>query len=156
MLRSLILAAVCACSLVAWGGDDEVSFKPKTYTPRKTLHDRSYRESAYTPSGKSRPVADKRVETARTPPPSRWRLFGRDKTLDAKKLEDVPVDQETAYKQEKQISVSTIKADPRDIPDRKPFEDSGKKLADAEYQKKESARAKNPLLEPRQGVKLPE
>ncbi len=152
MLRPLILVSFCACSLVTWGSDDEVRFKPKSYTPSQTLRDGSYREAVYTP--RTTETVGKSVEAPRSP--SRWRLFGRDKTLDAKKLTEVPVEKETAYKQEKQISVATIKADPRDIPDKKPFEDAGKKLTDTSYQKKDVPREKNPLLEPRQSIKVPE
>ena len=154
MIRPFILATVCACCLAARGGDEETHFKPKAYEPRQALSDRTYRETAYKPSSASQSVG-KRIENPGTP--SRWRLFGREKTLDdAKKLTDVPVDHEMAYKQEKQISVSTLKADPRDIQDKKPFVESDKKLTDATFKEKTEPREKNPLLAPRQGIKAPE
>ena len=153
MLRPLILATACACSLPSWGGDDDARFKPKAYAPRETLRDSTYRESAYTPSGNPRSIG-KRVE--QSAPSGRWRLFGGEKKLESKKLADPAVENEKAYKQEKQISVSTIKADPRDRPERKPFTETGEKLTDADFTAKPASREKDPMLAPRQGIKVPE
>jgi hypothetical protein len=154
MIRPLILATVCSCALAAAGSDDEVRFKPKTYAPRQTLRDSTYRESVYTPSDAPQRTGG-RVEAPSTP--SRWRLFSRDKKLDSpKKLADAPVEHEEDYQQRQRISVSTLKADPRDIPDKKPFEERGSKLSDANFKAKEKSNEKNPLLAPRQGIKAPE
>lgn len=154
MIRPFILAAACVGALVCQGSDDEAHFKPKSYTPSQTLRDRSYSESVYKPSVASQSIG-KRIEAPAAA--SRWRLFGRAKALeDTQKLADKPVEHETAYRQEKQISVPTIKADPSDAPDRKPFEDASKKLTDGTFKAKDEPREKNPLLTPRQGIKAPE
>ncbi|MEI7899066.1 MAG: hypothetical protein WCK89_02360 [bacterium] len=154
MIRPLIVASICAYSLASWGSDDEVRFKPKTYAPRQTLRDSTYNESAYAPDDTPRSLG-RRVDSPSTP--SRWRLFNREKKLSAPaKLADAPVEHEAPYKQEKQISVPTLKADPRDVPDKKPFQESDSKLTDADFEAKKASREKNPLLAPRQGIKAPE
>ncbi len=156
MIRPLIFAAACACSLASWGSDDDVRFKPKTYAPRQTLRDSRYRESVYTPSSASQST-EKHVGNASTP--GRWSLFNKEKTLDSpKKLANAPAEHEAAYKQEKLISVPTLKADPRDIPEKKPFDENGQKLTDADYKDKtkDGPRKKDPMLTPRQGIKAPE
>jgi hypothetical protein len=155
MIRPIIFATVCALTLASRGSDEETRFKPKAYAPRQTLRENTYRESAYTPSA-TPPSTGKRVEEA-PGAPSRWRLFSRDKKADdTKKLADAPVEHETAYKQEKRISVPTLKADPRDVPEQIPFKESGQKLTDGDYKAKEPSREKNPLLAPRQGIKAPQ
>lgn len=153
MLRPLILVTVCSCALASRASDDEVRFKTKAYAPRQTLRESTYRESVYTPSRNPQPIGS-RVE----PPsaPSRWRLFDREKELvSPKKLADLPLDNGQAYTQQKQISVVTLKPDPQDVPENKPFEERGAKLTDATYTAKDGTREKNPLLAPRQGIKDP-
>lgn len=154
MTRPLILSTVCLYALASWGNDDETHFKPKAYAPGQTLRDRTFSESVYVPSVSNRSIG-KRVEAPGAA--SRWRFFKREKTLDeAKKLADVSVEHGTDYKQEKQISVPTIKADQRDVTDKKPFVESDIKLPDDTFKPKEVSREKNPLLAPRQGIKAPE
>ncbi len=154
MIRPLIFATVCACALASRGNDDETHFKAKTYEPSRSLSDRTYHESAYTPSRPSSSEG-KRLEAPGTP--GRWRLFDRGEKLTAtRQLADAPADHETAYKQEKQISVPTLKSDPRDVPEQKPFKETVKNLSDASFKSKEASREKNPLLAPRQGIKAPE
>ncbi len=154
MIRPLILSTVCLCALASRGSDDETHFKPKAYAPGQVLRDRAYTESVYAPSVPNSSIG-KRIEAPRTA--SRWRFFKREKTADdAKKLTDVSMEHETAYKQEKQISVPTLKADQRDVTDKKPFVESDIKLPDDTFKPKEASREKNPLLAPRQGIKAPE
>jgi hypothetical protein len=153
MRRPLILVTVCAFALASRASDDEVRFKTKAYAPRQTLRDSTYRESVYTPSRNPQPIGN-RVETPSAP--SRWRLFDREKELATqKKLADLPLESEQAYTQQKRISVVTLKPDPQDVPEYKPFEEHGSKLTDATYKAKDGTREKNPLLAPRQGIKAP-
>ena len=155
MIRPSIFAAFIACTGVLRAADaDETPFKPRAYSPRKTLNDSSYRAASYVPSDTSHPVG-KALEEPKTS--SRWNFFKSRKTAaEPKQAKDAQLRDAQAYTQQKHISVPTIKADPRDVPDKKPFNESVKKLGDATFTPTEKPQAKNPLLKPRQGIKEPE
>ena len=151
MYRTLTLLLLLSCFGAARAGDnDEVRFKPKAYTPSKPLQDRSYQAAVYTPSATPASVGSKIAPKEN----GHWVLFSsKTPALADKKVAAAPEAKGEAYKQEKQISVSTIKADPRDVPERKPFDQNGKKLTDAEYKAPVKPSEKNALLKPRQGIK---
>ena len=150
MYRLPILLLLLSCQRAALAGDDEAHFKPKSYAPRNTLQDRSYSGSAYSPSSASQP-ADTRAEPSKS---GRWTFFApKAPALADRKLTGAQEDKGEAYKQERQISVPTIRADPSVVPAEKPFDANGKKLTGTDYKAPEAPREKNPLLKPRQGIK---
>ena len=150
MRHTLILLLLLSCFSAARAEDDEVRFKPKAYTPSKPLQDRSYQAPVYTPTIASPSVGSKIAPKEN----GHWSIFSsKVPALADKKVPDAPEAKGEAYKQEKQISVSTIKADPRDVPERKPFDQNGKKLTDADYKAPAKPTEKNPMLKPRQGIK---
>ena len=151
----MLLTALVACvSLLHAEDADEVRFRPKAYAPHKSLNDRAYAAAAYAPSEKLRPE-NKRFEAPRAV--SRWNLFKRNAaTAEARQAHDAALTDAPAYTRQKHISVPTIKADPRDVPENRPFEAPDKKIADTGYTPAEKPQAKNPLLKPRQGIKEPE
>ena len=152
MFRTLTLLLLFSGLGVARAGDDEVGFQPKGYAPRTTLRDRSYGGSTYSPSPASQPAAAQ-------PAPSKrwhWSLFSSGTpALAAKDLAGTQEIDGKAFKQEKQTTAVTIKADPSAVPENKPFDDTGKKLADSNYKAQKPTNGKNPLLKPRQGIKEP-
>lgn len=154
-IRSSIIAALIACTGLLHAADpDETHFKPKAYSPRKTLNDASYRASTYVPLDTSHPVGKALEDPSRF---SRWNFFKSRKTAaEFKQAPDARLTDADAYTQQKHISVPTIKADPRDVPDKKPFKESVKKVGDATFTPEEKPQGKNPLLKPRQGIKEPE
>lgn len=150
----LFMALVAFAGVLHAAGEDEVRFRPKAYAPRKSLNDSAYTAAAYTPSEKLR-QENKRFDEPRAV--RRWNLFKRNTTVtEAKQVHDAELTDAPAYTQQKHISVPTIKADPRDVPEKKPFEAPDKKITNAGYTPAEKPQAKNPLLKPRQGIKEPE
>ena len=154
-LRISIAACLAAAAAALSAADpDEVSYKSKTYAPRKTLGDAAYRPHVYAPSEPTRTIGAP-AEAPRAA--SRWTLFRREKKVEpAEQLHDPSLDHAEKYVQQKHISVPTIKADVRDIPEKKPFDATGKKVADADFKPADKPESKNPLLTPRQGIKLPD
>lgn len=148
MIRTLTLLLLTAFAARA-ADDDEARFKPRAYAPGKTLQDRAYRASAYAPSDKPRPT-DTPLTTSRS---GFWNLFKQKRYDEGKPLEAKPLDESLSYKQDRQITVPTMSANPAAATDKKPFVDAGEKLADADYQAPEKSLDKNPLLKPRQGIK---
>jgi hypothetical protein len=154
-----IRISIAACLAAAAGAliaadPDEVAYKPKTYAPRKRLDDAAYRPHAFAPSTPSRSVGAP-AEAPRSA--SRWNIFRREKTVEpSEPLHDPSLDSAEKYVQQKHISVPTIKADVRDLPEKKPFDATGKRVADAGFTPAEKPQSKNPLLTPRQGIKLPD
>lgn len=151
----ILFMALAACTGVLHAADeDEVRFRPKAYAPRKSLNDSAYTAAAYAPSEKLR-----RENTRFDEPRAvhRWNLFKRNTTVTAaKQVHDAELTDAPAYTQQKHISVPTVKADPRDVPEKKPFEAPDKQITNAGYTPAEKPQAKNPLLKPRQGIKEPE
>ncbi len=153
-LRMTIAALAAASTSVLWALEkDEVGYEPRAYTPRKTMTDATYKPRAYSPATRERSIG-KPAEPARST--SRWSFFKREKPLaDTKKLHDAELSHAEPYVQRENISVPTTRAGSRDIPEKAPFDDKGKRAADTPYKPDESPRPKNPLLVPRQGIKAP-
>ena len=155
ILRLSILLTVIAGSCVAHAANDnETQFKTKEYVPHRSANDLSYKASAYTPSGSPRSIGKPIGKSAGS---SRWNIFKSGQTItEAKEVHDATLKDEPLYKQQKNISVSTIKADVNDIPEKKPFTESGRKLSDLKYKPADTVPAKNPLLKPRQSIEAPQ
>lgn len=145
---------VCLCASLHAADPDEVRFKPKSYTPRKALKDSSYQAASYAPSGTARSVGQP-LEQPRSA--QRWNPFRRAATVtETKQVHEASLSGTSPYTPQKHISVPTISADSRDIPEKKPFEETGKQLADKAFSPAKKPQEKNPLLRPRQGIKEPE
>jgi hypothetical protein len=147
-LATLFLFLTC----VASAEDDAVRFKPKAYTPGKTVQDRTYRAPAYTPATQT-PATGARATPARS---GFWGLFKPKPLQTAPRYAAPPVAQNTPYVQRQKISVPSITPDTGAMAEHTPFISSDKKLEDAGFQAPEKSREKNPLLAPRQGIKEPE
>ena len=154
MIRTLTYLVIIFCLGTAWAGDDDVQFKAKTYTPRSALNKRSYSANTYSPQSSPPLIGGSFV----SPEKGAWNSFSsKAEPLADKTLPDSPMKKEETYKQQKQITASTMSPDPKKVPEKKPFDEKGKKLADATtYKAPETPREKNPLLTPRQGIKVTE
>ena len=150
MSRTLTLLLLIA--FAAQAEDDEVRFKPKSYAPGKTLQSRAYAAPAYTPSENPRPTGS----PAKASRAGFWRRLTQPKYVGGTPLADEPSEKGAAFRPEQHISASTLSANPGAAAEHIPFEDAGKKLADAGYTAPEKPREKNPLLKPRQGIKEPQ
>ena len=159
----LLLASLGAAARAA--DNDEVKFKPKAYAPHRTLQDGAYSGKTYAPSSSQPSVGAPLPEQKK----SFWSIFKpsahapEDRPLpnpqalsDAQALPNAQAPADRAYKQEKQISVVTVKADPRDAPEKSPLDKNGKKVADNPYKAPDKPEGKNPMLRPRQGIKEPQ
>lgn len=149
MIRTLIalaLIARCACA-----ADDEARYKPKAYSG-KALDDRTYQAATYKPAPASRSIG-----TAAKPSSGGfWSLFKSKGSVDEPRLSGASTVKDPAYSQQQRISVPTTPPDPTVVPEKKPFDDSGKRVTDTGYKPPEKPTEKNPLLKPRQGIKEPE
>lgn len=149
MLRTSIILLLLAGTAVA--ADDEARFKTKAYTG-KTLQDRSYQPAAYTPAAKP-------LSTGAPLKPSSggfWNIFKSKGDKTGKRLAGNTQAQDTPFVQREHISVPTISADPSVAPEKKPFDNAGKRVTDGSYKAPDKPTEKNPLLKPRQGIKEPE
>lgn len=148
-LATLLLFAACA----SWAEDDEVRFKPKAYQPGKTLPDATYQASAYAPAKAAQGSTGARLEKARG---GFWGLFKAKPLENAPSFEDAPEAQKAPFVQTRQISAPSMTADPGATAEHKPFVSNEKKLEDEGFAAPQRPREKNPLLAPRQGIKVPE
>lgn len=148
--NSLIIAALALSALCLRADDDEVRFKSRTYTPGKKVNGSTYRPSSYTPSRSLEPAAAPVKKTSS----SGWKFFSRKKdNAPATPAHNERLADSTAYTQQKNISVPTIKADPRAIQEKKPLITSNKDTPNSPFTPAEKSEWKNPLLKPRQGIK---
>ena len=148
---SVALCAVCAGCVFA-ADSDETTYSSRAYAPRKSAGNaKTYQAPAYTPARATRTIG-KPITTSS--PRSWWNPFRRAKTFAEAPRAEAPLRVEaTPYQQQKHISVSTLKADPRAIQERKPFISSEKNAPNAGFTPAEKSEWKNPLLKPRQGIK---
>lgn len=148
---SIALCAVCAGCLIA-ADSDETTYSSRAYAPRKSAcNAKTYQAPAYTPARAPR-TTGKPITTSASR--SWWNPFRRTKTFAETPRAEAPLRVEaTPYQQQKHISVSTLKADPRAIQERKPFISSEKNAPNAGFTPAEKSEWKNPLLKPRQGIK---
>lgn len=148
---SVALCAVCAGCVFA-ADSDETTYSSRAYAPRKSAGNaKTYQAPAYTPARAPR-TTGKPITTSASR--SWWNPFRRTKTFAETPRAEAPLRVEaTPYQQQKHISVSTLKADPRAIQERKPFISSEKNAPNAGFTPAEKSEWKNPLLKPRQGIK---
>lgn len=154
MIRTLTYLVLLCCLNTVWASDDDVPFKAKTYTPRDTPKNRTYRANTYSSQQSPPSIGGSFV----SPEKGTWTSFSStEKPLADKTIPDAPMKKEEAYKQQKQITASTMSSDPKMVPEKKPFDEKGKKLSDdPTYKAPQTSREKNPLLTPRQGIKATE
>lgn len=146
MFRTSIILLLLAGAAAA--ADDETRFKPKAYTG-KTLQDRPYQPAAYTPAAKP-------PSTGTPLKPSSggfWNIFKAKGDEAGKHLAENTQAKDTPFVQREHISVPTMSADPSAVPEKKPFDDAGKRVTDDGYKAPDKPTEKNPLLKPRQSIK---
>lgn len=147
----VMLCAGCA-SWVFAADSDETAYSSRAYAPRRSAATaKPYQAPAYAPSRAPHTTG----KPITTPSPRRWwNPFRRAETLvDAPRAATPLLVEATPYRQQKHISVSTLKADPSAIQERKPFISSEKNASNAGFTPAEKSEWKNPLLKPRQGIK---
>jgi len=158
----IFIAPLCALALSAHcANDDEAKFKPQGYTPRKdSLNARTFSEKPYTVSEKagSRPTGNP-ISPAQARQVEMKPLVTKE-PLNSKSLEPPPSMQVDPYvRGDKQTYASTISPDKlATATERKPFVVTTNKLNTAKAPTKdfiptEKSKEKNPMLQPRQGIK---
>jgi hypothetical protein len=156
ILRVSIALCLLTCCTVAMG-KDSVQYKPRDYTPSKTLRSNTYEPKAYAPKPQT---LSKQFEGKQ---PESKTLADRnplsDKTMDATtpftgKTVDKPSAVEgKAYKPGESAFPSTISVDKSlASQEKKPFLISSNS---SPFIVTERPEEKNPLLEPKQGIKAP-
>ncbi len=148
---TLSLGVIALLALTARAADDETRFKPKAYTG-KTLQDRTYQAPAYKPAEKPR-SAGAPLKSATS---GSWTTFKSAGGETGQRLSEAAPANVEPYVQRTQISVPTLAPDPSVVPEKKPFDDTGKRVAEDPYKAPEKPTEKNPLLKPHQGIKEPE
>jgi len=154
MFRDIIPLLIFCSLCTAWAGDDEVHFKAKAYTPRNAPTTHTYSANPYSPQSATPSIGGSFVTSGK----GTWNPFSsKAEALADKTLPDAPMKKEEPYKQQKHITASTMSSDPKKVPEKKPFDEKGKKLTeDAAYKAPVTPHEKNPLLTPRQGIKVTE
>jgi len=154
----IFIAPLCALALSAHCADnDEVKFKPQPYTSRKEpLNARAFSEKSYTVSEKTaarttgKPMAPTQMRQPEMKP-----LVTKE-PLNSKSLEPLAPMQVDPYKQgDKQTYASTISPNKLAAAnaERKPYVGSTNKINSAAFVPAEKPKERNPMLQPRQGIK---
>ncbi|MEI7945196.1 MAG: hypothetical protein WCJ02_00800 [bacterium] len=155
-LRVSIALSVLTCCTVATGKDD-VQYKPRDYTPSKTLRSNTYEPKTYAPKPQtsSKQFEGKSADSKTFADPKSL----SEKTMDATtpftgKTVDKPSAVEgKIYKQGESAFPSTISVDKSlASQEKKPFLVSSNS---SPFIVTERPEEKNPLLEPKQGIKAP-
>lgn len=156
MYRLMITLYLLTCCTVVTG-DDSVKFKPKSYKPAKELRANTYEPKTYAPK-KQAPV--KTLDSTSTD----FKSVSASKSLNnpmepGKLFEGKPLEKQAAsddktYTSIAPLSPSTITADKTMVSqEKKQFLIS---TNDSPFIVTERPKGKNPLLEPKQGIKAPE
>ena len=155
----MFIAPLCALAFSAHCADnDEVKFKPQVYKSRTdTAPARTFAEKPYTVSEKT---AARSTGTVFTPPaqprqrqPEMKPLVTKE-PLNSKSLEPpAPMEDNPYVRGDKQTYASTISPNKTATAERKPFAASTNKVNDATFVPAEKPKEKNPMLQPRQGIK---
>lgn len=157
-LRMCLAGGLLLC-LAAEADDDAVPFKPRDYKPSKTLRTNAYKPKTYAP----KPHTPAKQQTHADP--ADFKAFNDKKALSDKamdpgtafkgKVMDKPsAANEKAYQPNDPLFPSTITADKAGATyDKKPFL---LHTNDSPFIATERPKERNPLLEPRQGIKAPE
>ncbi len=157
MYRLIITLCLLTCCTVATG-DDSVQFKPKSYKPAKALRSNSYEPKAYAPkpqtpskSADGTSADFKTLNASKSPvnaPMEAGKLFT------ATPMEKQKDANEKAYTSIAPLFPSTITTDKTQVSqEKKQFLIS---TNNSPFIVTERPKGRNPLLEPRQGIKAPE
>ncbi len=149
LTSTLIILSTLALS----AAHDEVRFKPRNYTPNKSAPAKNYTPAKTTPA--ARPLQSRQHQPKAEKSGGFWSFFKSKPAAEAKHADQGKVANSQPYKQGKPIKVPTIKADTTPL-ERKPYESSQKTPAATPYRKSDKPRERDPLLEPKQGIKLPQ
>lgn len=157
MYRSMITLYLLTCCTVVTG-DDSVQFKPKSYKPAKALRSNTYEPKAYAPKPQtpSKPADGTSAEfkTISATKSSVNTPMEAGKLFTATPMEKQKDAEEKAYTSIAPLSPSTITADKTMVSqEKKQFLIS---TNDSPFIVTERPKGRNPLLEPRQGIKAPE
>ena len=152
----IFIAPLCALALSAHCADnDEVKFKPQNYKPKEAAPSRAFSEKPYTISEKvaSRSIGNP-LAPAQIRQPEMKPLVTKD-ALNIKTFEPLAPMQADLYKQgDKQTYASTISPNKTAVnAERKPYVTSTNKIPDTAFVPAEKPTEKNPMLQPRQGIK---
>ena len=156
MRNKVALLCVLIFSLSAHGADsDEVKFKSQTYKTGKEFNAKPYAEKSYTTSEKAAsrsigtPLASDQIRQPDVKP-----VVAKE-PLNSKSLEAPPPMQLNPYVQGDKQYPSTISPNRvLENMERKPFVVTTNKVKNATFIPAEKPKEKNPLLEPRQGIKI--
>jgi hypothetical protein len=157
--RTISLFGSLLLGLVARAGDDSVQFKPRSYKPSKPLRTNVYEPKKYSPkpntlskqkldekSGEYKPISDTKTFSGKTMESS--------ESFKGKTMESPTALANKDYKPNDPLFPSTITADKAGASqEKKQFLVSSNS---APFIVTERPKERNPLLEPRQGIKAPE
>jgi len=155
----MFIAPLCALALPAQSADnDEAKFKPQAYKSRKDAPStRTFAEKPYTVSEKA---ASRSTGTPFVPPAQpRQRLpemkpLVTKEAMNTKSLEPpAPMEDNPYTRSDKQTYASTISPNKTATAQRKPFVGTTNKAPDTAFVPAERSKEKNPMLQPRQGIK---
>ena len=158
----MLIVPLCALALSAYcADDDEVKFKPQTYKPRKdAAPSRVFSEKPYTVSEKT---ASRTMGTPLSPSQTRqpeMKPLVTKEAANSKSLEaPAPMEGDPFKSGDKQAHASTISPNKLAVtPEKKLFVVNTNKLHAAKVPVKdfvpaEKPKEKNPMLQPRQGIK---
>ncbi len=157
MYRLMITLSLLTCCTVATG-DDSVQFKPKSYKSAKVLRSNSYEPKAYAPKpqtpSKSADGTSADFKTISASKSSVNTPMEAAKLFAATPMEKQKDADEKAYTSIAPLYPSTITTDKTQVSqEKKKFLIS---TNDSPFIVTERPKGRNPLLEPRQGIKAPE
>lgn len=147
------LAACLALAALAHASDtdDESRFKPKAYVPRNTAAPKTYTPSRTAPARALQPSqALAPAREARS-----WSPFGASPYSPSKAPSAARQSTDTPYLPQSPAAEPAAHAD-APAAAAQPFHSTAPTPADTPYRNPEVPQEKNPLLAPRQGIKLPE
>ena len=152
----LLIVFSCMLALSAHCADtDEARFKPQPYKPGKELNAKTYSEKTYSASDKA---AAHTIGTPMTPAqmkqPEMKPLVTKEQ-INSKSLETPAPMKADPFKQgDKETYVPTISPPSNTDMARKPFVASTNKVGNTAFVPAEKPKGKDPMLEPRQGIKV--
>ena len=151
-----MVALVSCLAVSALASDDEVKFRARRFRSRRSAEFKSYEPSKAQriKTFQAKPYAGKMLGASRT-------KYYQERVYESRTRNGVPdlpvyvgkMQDEKLFKQQKEIVVRSIPADPRKMKERKPFVSGVGKQKEKTFVAKEKSKARNPLLKPRQGIK---
>jgi len=163
MRKTLFIAPLCACAIAARCADnDETKFKPQFYKPGKETRAKAYVEKPYTVPEKApakmaggAPLAPAPVRQPEVKPLVSKEASGGKPLEAAPPLQGDPFSQWDPFTPGDKLSYpSTIRPSKTAVAERRPFVVTTNRVKNAVFVPAEKPKEKNPILEPRQGIKI--